>query len=269
MNKWYIYVYLDSRKRGDYIYGEYKFEYEPFYIGRGGGRICRITDHLKEAYVQNKENHKCRKIRKIKQETGTDPIYFKIKENLSFEEANELEIKLISIIGKLNDKCGPLVNITDGGTGSKGFHLSKESKLKRKKTLLFNKKMSKKNHPLWANIDEQKMLQMYNDNILISDIAKFFNINKDTIQRRLKFLNVSKRRLIGIQTQDKNNNWRKIDINSLYSDFKNNVKVSDLCNKYFICNETIKKRLIKMLGKEKFLEISKCRKSFLMQAKGK
>jgi len=34
MNKYYVYVYLDSRKPGKYKYGEYEFDYEPFYVGK-------------------------------------------------------------------------------------------------------------------------------------------------------------------------------------------------------------------------------------------
>jgi hypothetical protein len=32
-NNSFIYVYLDPRRTGEYKYGEYKFQNEPFYVG--------------------------------------------------------------------------------------------------------------------------------------------------------------------------------------------------------------------------------------------
>jgi hypothetical protein len=43
-NDFYVYVYCDPRKPGDYIYEKYKFLYEPFYVGKGRKR--RWLEHL-------------------------------------------------------------------------------------------------------------------------------------------------------------------------------------------------------------------------------
>jgi len=125
-NEYYVYVYLDPRKPGKYKYGEYEFDYEPFYVGRG--KDYRFRDHLTEA-KSDKKSFKCNKIRKIIKETSKEPIIIKIKENISFDESNIIEENLIKIIGRFDLNEGSLTNLTDGGMGSKGF----ESAFKGKK----------------------------------------------------------------------------------------------------------------------------------------
>lgn len=113
---YYVYVFLDSRKPGEYKYGKYKFEYEPFYVGKGSGK--RIFKHLQDKAKSNL--HKYRKIKKIIKETGKEPIYLKIKENLAEKNAFELEARIIKKIGRFDLKTGPLTNLIDGGCGGSG-----------------------------------------------------------------------------------------------------------------------------------------------------
>ena len=43
-NKFYIYIYFDNRKPGKFKYGDYQFDYEPIYIGKGTND--RFKKHL-------------------------------------------------------------------------------------------------------------------------------------------------------------------------------------------------------------------------------
>lgn len=152
--EYYVYVYLDLRKPGKYVYGEYEFDYEPFYVGQGHDK--RSMDHLKEARTEFKKGnqHKLNKIRKIQRETGKDPIIIKYAEELTVDEAkNEWEISMIRAIGRADKKEGPLTNMTDGGEGVVGIIVSEES---RKKLSIATKK-------LWANPDyRNKYISMIN-----------------------------------------------------------------------------------------------------------
>jgi hypothetical protein len=108
--KHYVYALLDPRKSGNYKYGEYKFDFEPFYIGISR-REGRFGEHLKNV---NRNRRKFFKINKLKI-LGLSPIFLNLKDNLSEMESSLLEIELIETIGRLNKKTGPLTNVLRGG----------------------------------------------------------------------------------------------------------------------------------------------------------
>jgi len=128
---YYVYLYLDPRKKGSYSYGDFHFEYEPFYVGKG--IRDRYLSHLRIARGTRKgKNNKI--ISKIKSiiNDGSEPIIFKFLENLNKDEYNTQEIYLIKSIGKCCDNSGPLLNITDGGDGGVtwvGEHHNKNKRL--------------------------------------------------------------------------------------------------------------------------------------------
>lgn len=119
-NNYYVYMYTDPRTN------------EPFYVGLSKNEK-RMFDHLNEAKksVISSNLHKYNKIKKILS-CGSQPIIQKIDENLTKEEACELEIFLISFIGRSDLRKGSLTNLTDGGEGTK--QLSKISEDKKRKT---------------------------------------------------------------------------------------------------------------------------------------
>lgn len=120
MNVYYVYAYLDPRKPGKFKYDNYKFDYEPFYIGKGKGNRYKI--HLGMYDNNNYKNNKIRKIINNKM----IPIILKISENLSEEMSIILEKDLIKLLGRKDKDRGPLVNFTDGGEGISGYKFTNE-----------------------------------------------------------------------------------------------------------------------------------------------
>lgn len=114
MNDFYVYIYLDPRKNGEFNYPQIdkSFEFEPFYIGKGRGN--RINMGIKE---NKKDYYKNRKIRSMIKD-GYFPIALKIFENLTEKESFGKEIYLIKVIGRMDLSLGPLCNLTDGGEGT-------------------------------------------------------------------------------------------------------------------------------------------------------
>lgn len=115
-NIFYIYVYLDPRKPGNFKYGKFKFKFEPFYVGKGGTKR-QIKRHLYEAKNNNIKNSiKFYKIKHILN-LELEPIIIKLHENLLELEAYKIESEMINKIGRVSMKTGPLANINDGGRG--------------------------------------------------------------------------------------------------------------------------------------------------------
>lgn len=137
-SKFYVYAYLDPRKSGNFIYGEYVFDFEPFYIGKGYKNRC--NEHLRESSLKESsfKNNKIKKILSL----GLAPIILKISVNIFEHDAFDLEKKLIRIIGRYDLGCGPLTNLTDGGDGITGLIKSTEHRHNLSVSSL-GKKMSK------------------------------------------------------------------------------------------------------------------------------
>ena len=121
---YYVYVYLDPRKEGEFVYDNYHFKYEPIYIGKGVRN--RVNQHLINV-DKNKKSLFYNKLRKILNE-GLEPIRYKLIESLTEKESLEYEKKLISLIGRIDIETGTLCNMTEGG--EVGYKRTEEARKK-------------------------------------------------------------------------------------------------------------------------------------------
>jgi hypothetical protein len=121
MNSFYVYVYLDPRKPGEYKYAEFIFDFEPFYVGKGTKNRC---------YSGIRDKKKSLKVSKISSilRSGNFPIIIKIYDNLNNLESFNKELYAIEKIGRIDMGKGPLCNMTDGGTGGLGLKHKEEWK---------------------------------------------------------------------------------------------------------------------------------------------
>jgi len=139
--KYYVYVYLNPMRPGSYTYEDLKFDFEPFYVGKGHG--FRMYYHLT---CKGKNYLKTRQIKRILN-SGLEPKIIKLHDNLEEKKAFELEIEIIKKIGRIDKGTGCLTNLTDGGDGHSGLIQSDETKKKRaesRKKSTFYKTMKSK-----------------------------------------------------------------------------------------------------------------------------
>jgi len=128
---YYVYVYCDPRKPGNFIYEglDFTFNYEPFYVGCGRG--FRWRRHATNFEIDwNYNTMKNGKIKKILND-NFDLLKFVVfyATNLDRDIALKYEIDIISKIKRYNTG-GPLTNLTDGGE----YHLAGLSTRNKGKT---------------------------------------------------------------------------------------------------------------------------------------
>jgi len=220
----YVYVYLDPRKNGNFIYGDFIFEYEPFYVGKG--RRWRSIDHISECKRMDfKNTPKNNKIKKILQ-LGINPIILKIKENLFDEDALSIEKNIIDIIGRKDLNNGPLLNLIDGGIGSPNKIITEKEKNRLQK-LRIGKKMSEETKKQISESNKGKHFLSDEKKKYLSDI----NIGKKhTLESRSK---ISKS-LIG-NTRHKN----CFHSDTTKKNISNKLKGKDAWNKMIVYQYTL------------------------------
>ena len=127
---YYVYIYLDKLKPGKFQYDDLYFDHEPFYVGKG--KEERYLFHLNK--VKNNCKYKdCIKFRTIKGNlsNGVEPIIIKMCENLTEDDSLVLEKEIITKIGRIDIKTGPLSNRNDGGKKPQdNYHHDPETKYK-------------------------------------------------------------------------------------------------------------------------------------------
>jgi len=94
-----VYVYLDPRKPGEYVYktdyGTLRLDYEPIYVGKGKGERRKVHLDLKRCRNTRLKG----KIKLIRKECKKNPS-IKIMNNLTEDAAYMIEEEFIECIGR-------------------------------------------------------------------------------------------------------------------------------------------------------------------------
>lgn len=118
MFEFYVYIYLNPLKNGNYKYGKFVFDYEPFYVGKGKG--YRYKEHILEIRKNREKNYLKKNILNKIKNNNKEPIIIKLYDNITENSAFRLERFLINLIGRRDLDKGTLSNMSDGGEGCSG-----------------------------------------------------------------------------------------------------------------------------------------------------
>jgi hypothetical protein len=171
-----------EEKRIYYVYKHYLEDPDkPFYIGYGSNRRCKVYRTSQKHWVEYIKDKKWN--------------YSIIEDNLTYEEASELEIKYIKLYGRMDKyEWGILINKTDGGKGSKGIICSEEKK-KKLSEIQKSKNIKGESHPMYGKHHTQEAKNAVSIANKGRNIGKFKNPNKvmncKTCNIRLSYSNKS------------------------------------------------------------------------------
>lgn len=164
-HKYYVYVYLNPLICGPFKYGDFVFDYQPFYVGKG----CL---NRSEVHNENSHNDFVNKIINDISLQGKTPIVIRIKENLNPLQSYKLENQLITVIGRLDRKQGPLANL------SGGIHLEEID-------------IEDIESPL-EDVKVQLILRAINTSKTLKHAADKLSISERTLYRKMKMYNIIK-----------------------------------------------------------------------------
>ncbi len=165
----YVYAYLNPLKPGNFQYGNFFFDFEPFYIGKGSGERCY-------QHTTNSKNEEMKNILLELKEKEVKPVIIKIKENLNNSEAYVLENYLINIIGRKDILNGSLCNLSGGLRESKYFEPDP-------------------NIDLYAN-EKLNIIKAINQHNTLEDAAKALGISSRTLYRKKKEMKIKTKKYI-------------------------------------------------------------------------
>lgn len=250
--RFYVYVYLDPIN--DFFnYDNYKFYGKPFYIGKGCGERC--YDHLKNALNCLKDKNKVKKIKNkyklykiiklIKSVGGFD--IKKISENLTNDEANQLEKTLIETIGRYDLNTGPLLNLTNGGDGGVGRIYTEEQK--KQKSNFFKQYIKENPNRISPRLNCKNSKETKQK---ISNTVKALHDDPDSVYNSKEYKEKLKKRL-----RDRVNDPNYIPPMKGKKFSENTIKKFSKCRKEMWCNPNSKIHNRKNMGNKYRYEIYK------------
>ena len=211
--EYYVYIYLDPRKKGIYQYDEFVFDYEPFYVGKGNGK--RYLKHLLETKLNTSNLFKFRVINKIRK-IGLEPIIIKIKEKLFEDYAYELESRVIELIGKRCDNVGPLTNI-------------------------LNDNRPPSNYIKLSDDVIRKIITLYKNGMYLKHIGDELDLNENKIKRTLIENGIKPKRKAPLNKVKINNS----NLKDIINDYENGLSIRKIKTKYGLSYEVVRKNLKK------------------------
>lgn len=173
-----------------YVYGLFDPNTnEIFYVGKGAG--YRDTSHLKPSMWKNPQDTTnpflYYKIRSL-MDNSTPPIVKRLFENVTEQEAYEIENKLILEHGRrFSDKNGKLFNISElMGGNKKGKRLIwTEERLKSHQEFC---KQNRKYNPTYEELYDEYITQ----NMKREDIAAKHDVSGALVKKRLRYFGIQK-----------------------------------------------------------------------------